>query len=43
MAVDSNAASWVFYVLAGFVTLAMPAVPILYLRDLRALSDKPSA
>ncbi len=43
MAVDSNAASWVFYVLAGLVTLAMPAVPMLYLRELRALSDKPAA
>jgi hypothetical protein len=37
MAVDHNAAAWVFYVLAGLVTVAMPAIPWLYLRQLRAL------
>ncbi len=33
MAVDSNAAAWVFYVLAGLVTVAMPAIPWFYLRS----------
>ena len=37
MAVDSNAAAWVFYVLAGLVTVAMSAIPWVYLRQLRAL------
>ena len=36
MAVDSNAAAWVFYVLTGLVTLGMPAIPWFYLRELRA-------
>jgi hypothetical protein len=40
MAVDSNAAAWVFYVLTGLVTIAMPAVPVFYLRELRAVVDK---
>jgi hypothetical protein len=35
MAVDNNAAAWVFYVLAGLVTVAMPAIPWFYLRQLR--------
>jgi Protein of unknown function (DUF2561) len=35
MAVDNNAAAWVFYVLAGLVTVAMPAIPWFYLRELR--------
>lgn len=39
MAVDSNAAAWVFYVLGGLVVIAMPAVPWFYLRELRALLD----
>jgi hypothetical protein len=43
MAVDSGAAAWVFFVLAGLVTLAMPAVPWFYLRELRALLDDQSA
>jgi len=43
MAVDSNTASWVFYVLAGVVTLAMPAVPWFYLNELRALLDSQGA
>lgn len=42
MAVDNNAAAWVFYVLAGLVTLGMPAIPWFYLRQLRALLE-PSA
>lgn len=41
MAVDSNAAAWVFFGLAGLLTLAMPAVPWFYLRELRAVLDKP--
>jgi hypothetical protein len=43
MAVDSDVAAWVFYVLAGLVTLAMPVVPLFYLRELRAQLDKPGA
>ena len=43
MAVDSNVAAWVLFVLAGLVTLAMPAVPWFYLRELRALLDDQSA
>jgi Protein of unknown function (DUF2561) len=39
MAVDNNAAAWVFYVLVGLVTVAMPAIPWLYLRQLRALLE----
>jgi uncharacterized protein DUF2561 len=39
MAVDSNTAAWVLYVLAGLVTLAMPAVPYYFLRELRAATD----
>jgi hypothetical protein len=42
MAVDNNAAAWVFYVLAGLVTLGMPVIPWFYLRQLRALLE-PSA
>jgi hypothetical protein len=43
MAVDDNAAAWVFYVLAGLVTVAMPAIPWLYLRQLRAMLDNSAA
>jgi Protein of unknown function (DUF2561) len=43
MAVDSNAAAWVFYVLAGLITVGMPAVPWFYLRELRSLSGEPTA
>jgi hypothetical protein len=43
MAVDSNAAAWVFYVLAGLVTVAMPAIPWFYLRQLRALLEPSGA
>jgi Protein of unknown function (DUF2561) len=39
MAVDNNTAAWVFYVLAGLVTVAMPAIPWLYLRQLHALLE----
>jgi hypothetical protein len=42
MAVDNNTAAWVFYVLAGLVTVAMPAIPWFYLRQLRAVLE-PSA
>jgi hypothetical protein len=37
MAVDNDAVAWAFYVLAGLATLAMPAITLLYLRQLRAL------
>jgi hypothetical protein len=43
MAVESNAAAWVFYGLAGLVTLVMPAIPWFYLRQLRALLDSSAA
>jgi hypothetical protein len=43
MAVDSTTAAWVFYVLAGVITLGMPAIPWFYLRQLRDLLDKPAA
>ena len=43
MAVDSNAAAWVFYVLAGIVTVAMPAIPWVYLRQLRAMLEPSTA
>ncbi|KUH83925.1 MULTISPECIES: DUF2561 family protein [unclassified Mycobacterium] len=43
MAVDSNVAAWVFYVLTALVTLAMPVVPWFYLKELRALPDQQSA
>ncbi len=37
MAVEHDAVAWVFYVLAGLVTVAMPAIPLFYLRQLRGL------
>jgi hypothetical protein len=37
MAVDHDAVAWAFYVLAGLATVAMPAIPLFYLRQLRAL------
>jgi hypothetical protein len=43
MAVESNAAAWVFYVLTGLVTLGMPAIPWFYLRELRALLEARAA
>jgi hypothetical protein len=39
MAVDSTAAAWVFYVLAGLATVAMPAIPWIYLRQLSAMLE----
>ena len=42
MAVDSDAAAWALYVLAGLVAVGMPAIPWFYLRQLRALLE-PSA
>jgi hypothetical protein len=39
MAVDHNAAAWVLYVIAGVVTVGMPAIPWFYLRQLRALLE----
>jgi hypothetical protein len=39
MAVDHNTAAWVLYVLAGIVTVGMPAIPWFYLRQLRALLE----
>jgi Protein of unknown function (DUF2561) len=39
MAVDSNTAAWVLYGLAGVITLAMPAVPYYFLREMRAATD----
>lgn len=43
MAVDSTVAAWVFYALAALVTVAMPAVPWFYLKELRAQADQPAA
>jgi hypothetical protein len=43
MAVDSNTASWVLYGLAALVTLAMPAIPWYFLRELRELVQPPSS
>ena len=43
MAVESDTASWVLYALTGLVTLAMPAIPWFYLRELRTLLDEQSA
>jgi hypothetical protein len=39
MAIDSSVAAWAFFVLTGLVTLAMPAIPWFYLRELRVLLD----
>jgi Protein of unknown function (DUF2561) len=43
MAVNSDVAAWVFYALAALITLAMPAVPWFYLKELHALSDQQGA
>lgn len=43
MAIESDTAAWVFFVLSGLVTLAMPAIPWFYLRELRALLDGENA
>ncbi len=39
MAAGHDTAAWIVYVAAGLVTLAMPAVPWFYLRELRELLD----
>jgi len=39
MAVDHNAAAWALYAIAGVLTVAMPAIPWFYLRQLRALLE----
>jgi Protein of unknown function (DUF2561) len=43
MAVNSDVVAWVFYGLAGLITLAMVAVPWFYLRELRAVLEGPGA
>jgi hypothetical protein len=43
MAMDHNAAAWVFYGLAGLIAVGMPAIPWFYLRELRALLAQPAA
>jgi hypothetical protein len=39
LAVESDGVAWVFLVLTGLVTVAMFAVPVFYLRELRAVLD----
>jgi hypothetical protein len=39
IAVDSDTAAWVFFALSGLVTVAMPAIPWFYLRELRGLLE----
>lgn len=39
MAVDSDAGSWSAYGVAGLITVALPAIPIVFLRKLRDLVD----
>ncbi|OBK72253.1 DUF2561 family protein [Mycobacterium sp. 1274761.0] len=41
MAAGHDTFSWAVYVVAGLVTLALPAVPWFFLRQLRDLMDKP--
>jgi uncharacterized protein DUF2561 len=43
LAVESDTAAWVLLGLAGLVTLAMPAIPWFYLRELRALLEAEGA
>ena len=43
MAVESDTAAWVLIVLAGLITLGMPAAPWFYLRELRTLLPEPAA
>lgn len=43
MAVESDTAAWVLLVLAGLITLGMPAAPWFYLRELRTLLPEPAA
>ena len=39
MAVDTDGPAWFLYGLAGLITLAMPVMPWLYLRQLRDVLD----
>jgi hypothetical protein len=39
MAAGHDTFSWVAYVIAGLVTLALPVVPVIYLRQLREVAD----
>jgi hypothetical protein len=41
LAVDTATAAWVLLGLAGVVTLAMPVIPLYFLRQLRAVVDTP--
>jgi hypothetical protein len=41
MAAGHDTFAWIVYVLAGLVTLAMPAIPWIYLRQLREFVDAP--
>jgi hypothetical protein len=43
MAVNDNVAAWVLYGLAGLVTVAMPAIPWNYLRQLRLVLEPSTA
>jgi hypothetical protein len=36
MGADSDTAAWVFYGFAAVITVAMPAIPVFYLRQLRS-------
>ena len=40
MASDNNTAAWILYGLAGLVTLAMPALPWFYLRQLHDVARR---
>ena len=42
MAVDRHVAAWVLFALSGLFTLAMPAIPWFYLRELRTLLEDQS-
>jgi hypothetical protein len=39
MAAGHDTFSWAAYVVAGLITLAMPAIPWIYLRQLHELVD----
>ncbi len=39
MAAGHDTFSWVAYVIAGIVTLALPVIPLFYLRQLREVAD----
>ncbi|MGZ5395022.1 MAG: DUF2561 family protein [Mycobacterium sp.] len=43
MSVERDVAAWVLFALSGLVTLAMPAIPWFYLRELRALLEDQGA